>query len=158
MTSRATTIDDYIADLPEDRRAIISAVRTAIQSALPAGYEEGMQYGMIGYYVPHSRYPDGYHCDPRQPLPFVHIGSQKNHMAIYLFCAYGDPVAEKTLQDGFAAEGKKLDMGKACIRFRKLDDLAMKPILEVIAALPVDAYLVRYEAAIPPSKRKKKAR
>lgn len=116
-----------------------------------------MQYGMIGYYVPHSRYPAGYHCDPKQPLPFVHIGNQKNHMAIYLFCAYGNPAAEAALRDGFAAAGKKLDMGKSCIRFRKVEDLALEPILKVIAGLTVDTFVSRYEAALPASKRPKKS-
>src|SRR3954469_15434727 len=90
MTSAASTVDEYLAGLPDDRRAAISAVRKTILGNLPAGYEEGMQYGMIGYYVPHSLFPAGYHCNPKEPLSFASLGSQKNHMALYLMCVYGD--------------------------------------------------------------------
>src|SRR5262245_60629855 len=88
MTSKAKTVKDYLASLPDDRRAALSAVRDVILKNLDEDYEEGMQYGMIGYYVPHRVYPAGYHCDPKQPLPFVALGSQKNHMAIHMMCLY----------------------------------------------------------------------
>src|SRR5258708_4649818 len=120
MTSKATTVDQYLAELPEDRRAAISAVRDAILKNLPKGYEEGMQYGMIGYYVPHSVFPAGYHCDPKQPLPFAHLASQKNYMAVYLMGVYGDSPHSKWFVDAYKRTGKKLDMGKACVRFKKL--------------------------------------
>ena len=90
MTIKVKTVKEYLASLPEERRAAISAVRDVIRKHLPEGYEEGMQYGMIGYYVPHSIFPAGYHCDPKQPLPYASLGSQKHHMAIYLMCVYGD--------------------------------------------------------------------
>ena len=90
MRSEATTVEQYLAELPPDRREAITAIRAVILKNLPRGYEEGMGYGMIGYFVPHVVYPAGYHCDPRQPLPFASLASQKNHMALYLMCAYGD--------------------------------------------------------------------
>src|SRR5688572_8959727 len=86
MQSKAQTVNDYLAELPDDRRAAIEAVRKVIRKNLPKGYEEGMQYGMIGYHVPHKLYPPGYHCDPKQPLPFAALASQKNYMSVYLMC------------------------------------------------------------------------
>jgi Domain of unknown function (DU1801) len=103
VQSKATTVKDYLAELPEDRRAAIQAVREVILENLDDEFEEGMQYGMIGYYVPHSVYPPGYHCDPRQPLGFACLASQKNHLALYLMCVYGDPNQRKW----FEAEWKK---------------------------------------------------
>lgn len=91
MPSKPTPVDQYLASLPEDRRAAISAVRDVILENLGEGYEEGIQYGMIGYYVPHAVYPAGYHADPKQPLPFASLASQKSHMAVYLMCVYGQP-------------------------------------------------------------------
>ena len=94
MRSKATTVDEYLAELPEDRREAIQAVREVILSNLGEGYEEGIQYGMIGYFVPHDVYEPGYHCDPKQPVPFAGIASQKNYMSLYLMCIYGVPDQE----------------------------------------------------------------
>ena len=104
-------------------------MREVILAHLPEGYEEMMQYGMIGYVVPHSLYPAGYHCDPKQPLPFAHLGSQKNHMALYLMCVYLDSPIADWFRSAWAASGKKLDMGKACVRFKKLLTSATTVIL-----------------------------
>src|SRR5262245_28507592 len=122
MTSQARTVSEYLASLPEDRRAVISAVRSVMLKSLPKGYEEGTLYGMIGYYVPHSILPAGYHCDPEQPLMYASLGSQKNHMAVYLMCVYGDKGTRRWFEEAYRASGKKLDMGKACVRFKKLAD------------------------------------
>ena len=108
---------------------------------LDKDYEEGMQYGMIGYYVPHRVYPPGYHCDPRQPLPFAGLASQKNHMALYLMCVYGDTDHTKWFQEAWAKTGKKLDMGKACVRFKKVEDLALEVIGEAIKRVPAKKYI-----------------
>src|ERR1043166_6063897 len=116
MTSKAKTVSEYLKALPEDRRAAISAVRDVILANLSKGYAECMQYGMIGYVVPHSLYPAGYHCRPSEPLTYAMLGSQKNHMALYLMCAYGDPKTNEWFRKAYAATGKKLDMGKACVR------------------------------------------
>ena len=120
MQSKAKTVAKYLAELPEDRRAAISKIRAVIRKNLPNGYKEGMQYGMIGYFVPHSIFPDGYHCDPKQPLPFASLASQKNHMALYLMCIYGSESHKAWFKEAWEKTGKKLDMGKSCVRFKKL--------------------------------------
>ena len=122
MKSTATTVDEYLDGLPPDRREAVSAVRKVILAYLPHGYQECMSYGMIGYVVPHSIYPKGYHCDPKLPLPFANLGSQKNHMALYLMNLYGDSKNEQWFRKAWEGAGKKLDMGKACIRFKRLED------------------------------------
>jgi hypothetical protein len=154
MTSQAKTVAEYLAELPEDRRAAISAVRDVILKNLPKGYEEGMQYGLIGYFVPHSIFPAGYHCDPKQPLPFAGLGSQKNHMAVYLMCVYGSQEQENWFREEYAKTGKKLDMGKSCVRFKKLDDLPLELIGKVIARVPVEKYVASYQEARAQSSRK----
>lgn len=156
MTSQATTVKEYLASLPEDRRAAISAVRDVILKNLPAGYEEGMQYGMIGYYVPPNIFPAGYHCDPKVPLPFASLASQKNHMAVYLMCVYGDEATREWFEKEYRASGKKLDMGKSCVRFKKLDDLPLEVIGKAIARVPVARYIARYEAVLQEMKSRKK--
>jgi hypothetical protein len=145
MTSQAKTVNEYLKALPEERRAAISTVRKVILDNLPNGYEEQMQYGMISYVVPHSLYPAGYHCDPKQPLNYASLGSQKNHMALYLMCAYGDPETNQWFRQAYEAAGKKLDMGKACVRFKKLDDLPLQVIGRVIARVSVKKYVARVE-------------
>jgi Domain of unknown function (DU1801) len=148
MQSKATTVAQYLAELPEDRRKAIEAVRQVVLKNLDKDYEEGIQYGMIGYFVPHRVHPPGYHCDPKQPLPFAGLASQKNHMALYLMCTYGDTAHAKWFQDAWAKTGKKLDMGKACVRFKKLDDLALEVIGEAIKRVPAKKYIEHCEAAL----------
>ncbi|MBX3322388.1 MAG: DUF1801 domain-containing protein [Phycisphaeraceae bacterium] len=148
MQSNARTVDEYVAQLPADRRAAIQTVRKAILACLPAGYEEGMQYGMIGYYVPHSIYPPGYHCDPSQPLPFAGLASQKGHMSLYLSCIYYSLDERERFERAWAASGaRKLDAGKACIRFKKVEDLALDVIADAVQRVSVAAYVAQYEAA-----------
>lgn len=146
MQSKATTVEQYLAALPEDRRAAIQAVRQVILENLDAGYEEGMQYGMIGYYVPHRVFPAGYHGDPKQPLPYVSLGSQKNYMALYLMAVYGDEKLLAWFTEAWKKAGKKLDMGKACVRFKKLEDVPLSVIGEVIRRVPAKAYIERYQS------------
>lgn len=155
METKATGVEAYLKSLPADRRAAISAVRDVILKNLDKDYEEGIQYGMIGYYVPHRVYPKGYHCDPKQPLPFAALGSQKNYMSLHLMCVYGggpdDSAANKHAQwfrDAWAKTGKKLDMGKACIRFKKADDLALDVIGELIRRVPAAKYIAVFEASL----------
>jgi hypothetical protein len=155
MQSTATTVDDYLASLPPDRRGAISAVREVILKNLDRDYEEGMQYGMIGYFVPHRVFPAGYHCDPRQPLPFAGLASQKNHMALYMMSLYGGGAEqERWFREAWARTGKKLDMGKSCIRFKKVEDLALDVIAEAIRRMPAKAYIAHYESAIRTMNRK----
>jgi hypothetical protein len=148
MISKATTVKQYLAELPADRRAAIEAVRKVILKNLDADYEEGMQYGSIAYYVPHKVYPPGYHCDPKQPLPFAGLASQKQHMAVYLMCIYGDTDEDAWFRSEWAKTGKKLDMGKSCIRFKKLDDLPLELIGRAIARVPAMKYIKHYESVI----------
>src|SRR4051794_29973063 len=120
MQSKAATVQEYLAELPPDRREALQGVREVFLKHLDKDFEEGMAYGMIGYHVPYSVYPPGYHCPPKQPLPFAGLASQKNHMSVYLMCVYGDENQAKEFQKAWAKTGKKLDMGKSCIRFKKL--------------------------------------
>lgn len=152
MQSQAATVEEYLAELPEDRRQALSAVRETILRHLPEGFEEGMQYGMIGYYVPHRLYPAGYHCDPRQPLPFASLASQKNYMSLYLGCVYGSESEADWFRDAYLATGKKLDMGKSCVRFKRLDDLPLDVVGQAIARTPVAEFIARYEAVLASTK------
>jgi hypothetical protein len=153
MTCAASTIDEYLAGLPEDRRAVLSSLRNTILANLPEGYEERMQYGMIGYVVPHSLYPKGYHCDPKQPLTYATLASQKNHMALYLMCVYGSEPEREWFQQSWSATGKKLDMGKSCIRFKKLGDVPLDVIGQAIARVPVAKYIARVEEMLASRKK-----
>jgi hypothetical protein len=147
MKSNAKTVEEYLNGLPPERREAISAVRKVILANLPQGYQECMSYGMIGYVVPHSLYPKGYHCDPKLPLPFANLGSQKNHMALYLMTVYGDSKTEQWFRKAWERAGKKLDMGKACVRFKRLEDVPLEVVGQVIARTPVADYLARVESA-----------
>ena len=153
MQSSAKTVQEYLKELPADRREAINAVRGVILANLPKGYEECMSYGMIGYVVPHSIYPAGYHCDPKLPLPYANLGSQKNYMSLHLMGAYCDPATEQSFRKAWGASGKKLDMGKACVRFKKLEDVALEAVGQVIARLPVKNYIARIEKMIGESSR-----
>ena len=155
MQSKAPTVAKYLASLPADRRAAIEAVRKVMLKNLDKGFEEGMSYGMIGYYVPHSIYPEGYHCDPKQPLPFSGLASQKNHMSVYMMCLYGSSDEEAWFKKEWAKTGKKLDIGKCCIRFKKLDDLALDVLGKAIARVSVKKFIGLYESSIKASGRKK---
>jgi hypothetical protein len=146
MQSKAKTVEEYLESLPEDRRAAIEALRKMLRENVPKGVEEGMQYGMIGYYVPHSRYPAGYHCDPSQPLPFASLAAQKNHIAVYLLALYLMPEAVARLERDWKATGKKLDMGKSCVRFKRLEDAALEPLEAAVRALTVEEFIAQYEA------------
>ncbi len=157
MQSKAATVTEYLGELPADRRAAIQAVRQVIRKNLGAGFKEGMQYGMIGYFVPHSVYPAGYHCDPKQPLPFAGLASQKNHMSLYLSCVYADADHQTWFRQAWAKTGKKLDMGKACIRFKKLDDLPLEVIGQAVARVPVERFIASYEAVLKPASKPKPA-
>src|SRR3954463_1526476 len=155
MKSQAPTIDAYLRSLPEDRRAAINAVRDVILKNLDASYEEGMQYGVIGYYVPHHVYPKGYHCDPKQPLPFAALASQKNYMSLYLmsvYCGCLDDSANnqhaRWFREAWAKTGKKLEMGKACIRFKTIDDLPLDLIGKAIRRIPASMYVEFCETSL----------
>ena len=145
--SSATTVDAYLAELPAERRAVVSAVRDAVRRHLPEGYEEAMAFGMIGYGIPLSRYPDTYN---KQPLAYVAIAAQKNYYSLYVMSAYTGSEDERDIKAAFAKAGKKLDMGKSCIRFKRVEDIPLEEIGRVIGRTPPDAYIARYEAVRKP--------
>lgn len=153
MKSVAKTVDEYIESLPPDRQAAVTAVRQTMLANLPSGYEERMIYGMIGYVVPHSLYPAGYHCDPKQPLTYACLASQKNHLAIYLMTVYGEPATEAWFRKAWQAAGKKLDMGKSCVRFKKIEDVPLEVIGQVIARTPVKKYIASVEKTLAARKK-----
>lgn len=155
MQSKATTVEQYLAELPDDRRETISIVRDVIAANVPQGVVEEMSYGMIGWVVPHSIYPKGYHCNPKLPLPMINLASQKNHMAIYLFCIYGDEVTKATFFDEYNKTGKKLDAGSSCVRFKKLADLPLELIGRTIKAIDLQEFVERYDSTIAKPKTKK---
>jgi hypothetical protein len=144
VTSAAATPDEYIASLPEDRRAAVAAVRDAINANLPVGYREGMAYGMIGWYVPLERFGDTYNG---QPLGLAALASQKNYISLYLNNVYGHRETESWFRERWATTGKRLDMGKSCVRFRRLEDVSLEVIGETIARTDVASFLRHYEEA-----------
>ena len=140
--SKAETVDGYLAELPEDWRAAISAVRQVVPENLPQGYEEMMQFGMIGYVIPLERYPVTYNG---QALQYAALAYQKNYMSLYLMNVYSDEAVERWFVDRYKDSGKRLDMGKACVRFKSLQDLPIDLVVEAIALTPVDRFIERYE-------------
>jgi hypothetical protein len=149
MTSNATSPEEYINELPQDRKVAVQQIRKIILDALPKGFQEGMGYGMLAYYVPHSIYPNGYHCNPKTPLPFINLASQKNFIALYHSGMY----AKKELFDWFVSEYPKhckykLDMGKSCIRFKKIEDIPYKLISELVSKMELEEWINLYENTI----------
>lgn len=149
MLSEASSVKEYLYSLPENRMKAIASMRKVILKNLPEGFAEGMQYGMIGYFVPHKLYPDGYHSDPSQPLPFIGLASQKNFIALYHMALYSD----KKLLAWFNKEyekysNKKPDMGKTCLRFKKTDDIPLELIGELASKVTVDDWIDLYESKL----------
>lgn len=146
MQSKAATVDDYIAELPEDRKKAMTELRKVIKKNIPKGFKESMGYGMMGYGVPHSLYPAGYHCKPEDPLPFMGLASQKNFIAVYHMGIYADPKLLKWFTDEYAKQAKgKLDMGKSCIRFKKPDQIPFALIGELASKMSPDDWIKMYE-------------
>jgi hypothetical protein len=148
MQSKAATVEEYLASLPEDRRVAVQAVRQVILDNLDKDYAEGMSYGMIGYFVPHAVFPAGYHCNPKDPLPFAGLASQKNHMSLHLMSLYmgADAGEDEWFEAEWAKSGKKLDKGKACVRFKKLADLDLPTLGEAIRRMPAQRYIGLYQS------------
>lgn len=149
MTSKATSPEEYISELPDDRKAPITKLRQIILDNLPKGMEEAMNYGMLGYVIPHSVYPDGYHCDTKLPLPFMNLASQKNFIAVYHMGMY----AKKEVLNWFTSEYPKhckykLDMGKSCVRFKKIEDIPYELIGELTAKMSTEEWIDIYETNI----------
>ncbi len=149
MQYKASTPEEYINQMPDERKEVMIKLRGVILKNLRKGFEEGINYGMIGYYVPHSIYPNGYHCTPELPLPFMSIASQKNSINVYHSGIYAD----KNLYDWFVEEypkycGRKLDIGKCCIRFKKIEEIPYKLIGELCAKMTVEQWINLYEKNI----------
>jgi hypothetical protein len=154
MQSKAKSVADYLAELPAERRAEVQRVRSVILANLDKGFVEMMQYGMIGYAVPHSIYPPGYHCKPEEPLPYAALAAQKNAYSLYVMALYMAEAGAKAsalrawFDQAWAKSGKKLDMGKACIRFKKADDLALDVIGELFKRVTAKSYIEVYTSAL----------
>lgn len=149
MQYQANSPEDYISQAPEARQKALKKLRETIKTNLPKGFEEGIQYGMIGYYVPHSMYPDGYHCSPKEPLPFMSFASQKNSINLYHSGIYAVP----EIHDWFVSEypkhcKRKLDMGKSCIRFKKPEDIPFELIAELSQKMTVEDWVQVYEQTV----------
>lgn len=148
MQSKATTVDDYIKEVPAERQAAMKKLRAVIKKNMPKGFREEMGYGMAGYSVPHSIYPAGYHCDPKLPLPFMGFASQKNFIAVYHMGVYAIPELSKWFKEAHAkASPKRLDMGKSCIRYKKPEDIPFELIGELASKITVDEWIAWYEKA-----------
>ena len=146
MTAKTITPKTYIDELPENRRKVIKKLRTLLRKNLPKGFKEEMNYNMIGYVVPHSLYPDGYHCDPSQPLPFINLASQKSHVALYHMGIYSDKKLMTWFTKQYArAVPTKLDMGKSCIRFKKMDNIPYDLIGELATKITPQEWIEIYE-------------
>lgn len=148
MHSKAATVEQYLAALPAERRAALEALRKVILKNLDRGFAEGMQYGMIGYFVPHSRYPAGYHCAPKQPLPMGNLASQKNHLALYLMSLYQDPALLEWFIAAWKKTGKRLDMGKCCVRFQRIEDIPLDVIGKLFRRTTLAKFLRQYEQCL----------
>jgi hypothetical protein len=154
MKSTATTAESYLASLPEDRRAALTTLRETILAHIDPDFEEGFSYGMIGWHVPHRLYPAGYHADPAMGLPFIALASQKHHLAIYFMGLYTDTAGDgsadrKWFEAAWKKAGKRLDMGKACIRFKRIEDVPLEVLGQAIERIPAKTLIARYEAARP---------
>ncbi len=146
MQSKAITPEEYIESLPGDRKKAINELRKVLKKNLPKGFKEVMGYGMLGYVIPHSKYPDGYHCNPELPLPFINLASQKNFIALYHMGIYSDPKLLDWFTKEFPKHSKsRLDMGKSCIRFKKPDDIPYKLIGELASKITPDQWIEMYE-------------
>jgi uncharacterized protein YdhG (YjbR/CyaY superfamily) len=145
-SSDATTVEQYLDELPPERRAVISKVRDMIREYLPDGFEEGMNWGMISYEIPLQTYPDTYNG---KPLSYIALAAQKHYYALYLQNVYQQPELMAELEQGYKNAGKKMDMGKSCLRFRKLDDLPLEVVAKIVAASSVDDMIAGYEEHHP---------
>ncbi len=144
MPAAPTTIDSYLANIPAEHRAAINTLREVLRKNLDKGYEEAFLYGMPHIVVPHRVFPDGYHCDPSKPLPFAGMASRKSGISFYLMCVYLDPAERAWFEKAWAKTGKKLDMGKSCITFKKPEDMALEVIAEAVRRVPSKAYIAKY--------------
>ena len=143
------TIEAYLNNLPDERREAFEAIRAVINKNVDTRFEHGMQYNMPAWYAPHSLYPDGYHCDPKQPLPFASMANQKGHIGLYLFCVYQEQAVHDWFVNAWKASGKKLDMGKSCVRVKKLDDVPLDVLGQLFKKVKAKDFIATYDAIRP---------
>lgn len=148
MQSKSTHPDEYFAQLPEERKLAMEKLRKTILDNLPKGFEEQMSYGMPGYVVPHSLYPAGYHCDPKLPLPFLSLASQKNYISLYHMGLYNGPLLDWFLNEWNGTQKKKTDMGKCCVRFKKTEDIPYELIGKLVSKMTPADWIEVYENAL----------
>lgn len=158
MPKAPHTVDEYLSSLPEDRRHALEEIRAVVNRSIDPKLEEGVQYGMLAWYLPHSEYPHGYHCDPKQPLPFASVASQKNHIGLYLFCIYADEEAAERFREEWLATGKRLDMGKGCVRVKSLADVPLDVLGRALTQMTAEKFVAAYEASLPEKVKAKRAR
>lgn len=155
MQSTTKTVNDYLNEIPEERKTAFFKLRESILNAIPKGFEEQISYGMLGYVVPHSIYPNGYHCDPKLPLPFISIGSQKNFIVMHHLGIYANPKLSEWFMAEYPKHGNQnLDMGKGCIRFKKIDQIPFGLIAELAAKISMEEWIECYETQIKNRKSK----
>ena len=153
-----STVTEYLAAFPVDRRDALNEVRRGINRALPPGYKEGIQFGMISWFVPLSTYPAGYGGNPKVALPLISLASKSSYMALHMICFYGQPALREWFDAQYKKSGKKLDMGQGCLRFKSLPDLALDVVESTVARLPVKEYVAGYQAARDAMKGKTKGK
>ena len=158
MPKKPTTVEAYLASLPDDRREALEAIREVINANIGSEFEEGIQYGMIGWYLPHAEYPLGYHCDPDQPLPFASLASQKKHIGVYLFCVYCDADGKERFVEEWKATGQRLDMGAGCVRVKDLESVPLKVVAKAIKRAKAAKFVEAYESMLTASSRKQRVR
>lgn len=145
----ANSIEEYLGALPKERKVVIERMISLFATRLPEGFEQGLNYGMPSFYVPHNRYPDGYHCDPKLPLPFINMASQKNFVALYHMGIYATPELLEWWQTEYPKHSKyKLDMGKSCVRFKRLDDIPWGLLEELAQKITPESWIATYEASL----------
>ena len=148
MPKKTETVKEYLDALSDERREVVEAVIKVVAKNLDKRFEHGMQYGMPAWYLPHSEYPSGYHCNPKEPLPFASIASQKKHIGLYLFCVYCDEAAKDQFVEEWKASGKRLDMGKSCVRVRDLDGIPMDVLGRTFKRMTAKKFVAAYEANV----------
>ena len=147
MVKRSKEVEAYLAALTDERREVLNEIIAVVAENIDQRFEFGMQYGMPAWYLPHSEYPDGYHCDPKQPLPFASVASQKKHIGLYLFCIYCDEALKERFVREWEESGKRLDMGKSCVRVKDLDSVPLDVLGRVFKRVSAKKFVAAYEAA-----------
>ncbi len=154
MATKPTTIDEYLATVPENQLELVNALLATIRENADPAFEEGLQYGMPAFFLPHCAYPAGYHCDPKQPLPFASVAARKGSVSLYLFCMYCDEDEVVRFREDWKATGNRLDMGKSCIRVKKLERVPLDVVGATVARITAKKFIAAYEKVIPATRRK----